>query len=50
MRSKTTMTTTAGAPIADNQNSLTGGTRLVQDCQRSDAVAHRRCHLQKPLH
>jgi catalase len=39
----TTMTTTAGAPIADNQNSLTAGSRgpvLLQDYQLIEKLAH----------
>lgn len=38
-----TMTTTAGAPIADNQNSLTAGARgpvLLQDYQLIEKLAH----------
>ena len=40
---KTTMTTTAGAPIADNQNSLSAGSRgplLLQDYQLIEKLAH----------
>jgi len=40
---KTTMTTTAGAPIADNQNSLSAGARgplLLQDYQLIEKLAH----------
>ncbi|WP_243369450.1 catalase [Microvirga solisilvae] len=40
---KTTMTTTAGAPIADNQNSLSAGERgplLLQDYQLVEKLAH----------
>ncbi|KAI6244257.1 Catalase [Aphelenchoides fujianensis] len=40
---KTTMTTTAGAPIADNQNSLSAGPRgplLMQDYQLLEKLAH----------
>ena len=40
---KTTMTTTAGAPIADNQNTLTAGPRgplLLQDYQLIEKLAH----------
>jgi catalase len=38
-----TLTTTAGAPIADNQNSLTAGPRgplLLQDYQLIEQLAH----------
>lgn len=38
-----TMTTTAGAPIADNQNSQTAGERgpiLLQDYQLLEKLAH----------
>jgi len=40
---KNTMTTTAGAPIADNQNSLSAGARgplLLQDYQLIEKLAH----------
>jgi len=40
---KTTMTTTAGNPIADNQNSLTAGAKgplLMQDYQLIEKLAH----------
>lgn len=40
---KTTLTTTAGAPIADNQNSITAGPRgplLMQDYQLIEKLAH----------
>lgn len=40
---KPTLTTTAGAPIADNQNSLTAGSRgpvLMQDYQLIEKLAH----------
>ncbi|HJV43894.1 catalase [Caulobacter sp.] len=40
---KTTMTTTAGAPIADNQNSISAGPRgplLMQDYQLLEKLAH----------
>lgn len=43
MSSKTTMTTSAGAPVADNQNSLTAGARgpvLLQDWQLVEKLAH----------
>ncbi len=43
MAKKPTMTTTAGAPIADNQNSLTAGARgpvLMQDYQLIEKLAH----------
>jgi len=43
MTSKTTLTTSAGAPIADNQNSLTAGARgplLMQDWQLLEKLAH----------
>uniref|UniRef100_UPI00345ACCE4 catalase n=1 Tax=Asticcacaulis sp. TaxID=1872648 RepID=UPI00345ACCE4 len=38
-----TMTTTAGAPVADNQNSLSAGPRgplLMQDYQLIEKLAH----------
>ena len=37
------LTTTAGAPVADNQNSLTAGPRgpvLIQDYQLIEKLAH----------
>jgi catalase len=40
---KKTLTTTAGAPIADNQNSMTAGPLgplLVQDYQLLETLAH----------
>ena len=40
-----TLTTTAGNPIADNQNSLTAGERgpvLMQDYQLIEKLAHHR--------
>jgi catalase len=43
MTNKTILTTTAGAPIADNQNSLTAGARgpvLLQDYQLIEKLAH----------
>ncbi len=43
MTDKTNLTTTAGAPIADNQNSLTAGERgplLLQDYQLIEKLAH----------
>lgn len=43
MSKKTTMTTSAGCPIADNQNSLTAGERgpvLLQDYQLIEKLAH----------
>src|SRR5690554_4164909 len=43
MVDKPTMTTTAGAPIPDNQNSLTAGERgpvLLQDYQLIEKLAH----------
>jgi len=43
MTKMTTMTTTAGAPIADNQNSITAGPRgpvLMQDYQLIEKLAH----------
>jgi catalase len=43
MTKTTTMTTTAGAPIADNQNSLSAGNRgplLLQDYQLIEKLAH----------
>ena len=42
-RKKPTLTTTAGAPIADNQNSITAGPRgpvLIQDYQLIEKLAH----------
>jgi catalase len=41
--SRTTLTTTAGAPVPDNQNSLTAGSRgpvLLQDYQLIEKLAH----------
>ena len=43
MDDKPTLTTTAGTPIADNQNSLTAGPRgplLLQDYQLLEKLAH----------
>ncbi|MFZ3230209.1 MAG: catalase [Pseudobdellovibrio sp.] len=43
MKKKTKLTTSAGAPIADNQNSLTAGPRgplLIQDYQLIEKLAH----------
>src|SRR5580700_4087633 len=43
MAKRPTLTTTAGAPVADNQNSLTAGSRgplLVQDYQLIEKLAH----------
>ncbi len=43
MSTPPTMTTTAGAPIPDNQNSLTAGPRgplLIQDYQLLEKLAH----------
>lgn len=43
MSKKTTMTTTAGVPVADNQNSQTAGPRgpvLMQDYQLMEKMAH----------
>ncbi len=43
MEKQETLTTTAGAPIADNQNSLTAGARgplLMQDYQLLEKLAH----------
>ena len=43
MTKRTTMTTTAGAPIPDNQNSVTAGPRgplLLQDYQLIEKLAH----------
>jgi catalase len=43
MPKKPTLTTTAGAPIADNQNSVTAGPRgpvLLQDYQLIEKLAH----------
>jgi catalase len=43
MSNKPTLTTTAGAPVADNQNSITAGPRgpvLLQDYQLIEKLAH----------
>ena len=43
MSKNPTMTTTAGAPIPDNQNSITAGERgpvLLQDYQLLEKLAH----------
>ena len=43
MSTKPTLTTTAGAPVADNQNSITAGPRgpvLLQDYQLIEKLAH----------
>jgi catalase len=43
MTDKPTLTTTAGAPVADNQNALTAGPRgpvLIQDYQLLEKLAH----------
>jgi catalase len=43
MTEKPMMTTTAGAPIADNRNSITAGARgplLLQDYQLIEKLAH----------
>ncbi len=43
MKSRTTLTTAAGIPVGDNQNSLTAGPRgplLVQDWQLFEKHAH----------
>src|SRR3990172_149362 len=43
MSKKPTLTTTAGAPVADNQNSITAGPRgpvLLQDYQLIEKIAH----------
>src|SRR6185503_9896363 len=43
MTDKKTLTTTAGAPVADNQNSMTAGPLgplLVQDYQLLEKLAH----------
>src|SRR6185503_11828497 len=43
MNTKSTLTTTAGAPVADNQNSVTAGARgpvLLQDYQLVEKLAH----------
>jgi len=43
MSDKTRLTTTAGAPVADNQNSMTAGARgpvLLQDYQLIEKLAH----------
>ncbi len=43
MTHKTILTTTAGAPVADNENSLTAGARgplLIQDYQLIEKLAH----------
>ena len=43
MTDKPTLTTSAGAPIADNQNAMTAGPRgpvLMQDYQLLEKLAH----------
>lgn len=43
MSKRPTMTTTGGAPISDNQNSMTAGARgpvLMQDYQLIEKLAH----------
>src|SRR6202789_2242794 len=55
MAEKPTLTTTAGAPIADNQNSLTAGARgplLIQDYQLIEKLAHqnRERIAERPVH
>ncbi len=43
MTKRPTLTTTAGAPVADNQNSITAGARgpvLLQDYQLIEKLAH----------
>ena len=43
MTKRTTLTTTGGAPVADNQNSITAGARgpvLLQDYQLIEKLAH----------
>jgi len=55
MAEKPTLTTTAGAPIADNQNALTAGARgplLMQDYQLLEKLAHqnRERIAERPVH
>jgi catalase len=55
MAEKPTLTTTAGAPIAENQNSLTAGPRgplLIQDYQLIEKLAHqnRERIAERPVH
>ncbi|MGA2442443.1 MAG: catalase [Tepidisphaeraceae bacterium] len=55
MAEKPTLTTTAGAPIADNQNALTAGPRgplLMQDYQLLEKLAHqnRERIAERPVH
>ena len=43
MTAKKRLTTTAGAPVADNQNAMTAGSRgpvLIQDYQLLEKLAH----------
>jgi len=52
---KTTLTTSAGAPIADNQNSITAGPRgpvLLQDYQLIEKLAHQNRERipERPVH
>ena len=52
MAEKPTLTTSAGAPIADNQNSLTAGARgplLIQDYQLLEKLAHQNRELASGL-
>src|SRR6266436_644236 len=55
MADKPILTTTAGNPVADNQNSLTAGPRgpvLMQDYQLIEKLAHqnRERILERPVH
>lgn len=55
MAEKTQLTTSAGAPIADNQNSLTAGPRgplLIQDYQLIEKLAHQNRERipERPVH
>jgi len=55
MTEKTTLTTSAGAPIADNQNSITAGPRgpvLLQDYQLIEKLAHQNRERipERPVH
>src|SRR5215471_8992642 len=55
MPDKPTLTTSAGAPVADNQNSMTAGPRgpvLLQDYQLIEKLAHqnRERIAERPVH
>lgn len=55
MKKKINLTTTAGAPVSDNQNSITAGARgplLVQDYQLIEKLAHqnRERIAERPVH